>query len=192
MNTPAHLLLAAAIAAKPGVPSRNWAMAAGALVPDLMMFVMVGWERWINGRSMERIFRESYYSDHWQQIFAICNSIPVYAVLLVVGLSLRMEWLWVFGLCALAHVVLDLPLHHDDGHPHFWPVSDWIYASPVSYWDPGHHGAAFGMLEAAFSSVLAVLLLVRFRGWFARLLIVAALAIELLFSVGSHLIYGGM
>lgn len=190
MNTPAHFLLAAAIAARPGTPKRNWTMAAGALVPDLMMFAMVGWERWSNGRTAQQIFGEDYFSNHWQFIFAVTNSIPVYAATTIAGLALRLEMLWIFGLCALMHVTFDLPLHHDDGHPHFWPFTDWIFASPVSYWDPRHHGIAAGYAEAVFSVLLCALLLTRFRGIFARILIAAGLAIELLFSVGSHLIYG--
>lgn len=36
---------------------------------------------------------------------------------------------------ALLHLALDFPLHHDAGHSHFWPVSWWVFESPVSYWD---------------------------------------------------------
>lgn len=190
MNTPAHALLAVALAGKPEARGRNTALIIGALFPDLMMFVMVGWERWFNKLSLEEIFRDAYFSDFWQEIFAINNSAPVFAVLLVLGLALRIEWLWAFGLAALVHVICDLPLHHDDGHPHFWPLTDWIYVSPVSYWDPNHHGFAAGVVEAGLSVALAVILLYRFAGPLARIAIVAVLAIELLFSVGGHLIYG--
>lgn len=190
MNTPAHLLLAAAIAAKPGAPARNTAMVTGALIPDLLMFVMVAWERWINARSFEQIFREDYFSAYWQAIFAATNSIPVYAAIMIAGLALKREIVWVFGLCALVHVLFDLPLHHDDGHPHFWPFSDWIFESPLSYWDPRHGGIEVGIAEAVFSTLLAAVLVLRFRRAVARIAIAALLAIELLFSVGSHLIYG--
>jgi len=35
------------------------------------------------------------------------------------------------------HALFDFPLHHDDGHRHFWPFSEFRFDSPVSYWDPG-------------------------------------------------------
>jgi len=190
MNTPAHVLLAVVAAGKPASKSRNTALIFGALFPDIMMFVMVGWERWINGLDLETIFREAYFSDFWQEIFAINNSAPIFAVLLIAGLALRIEWLWAFGLAALLHVLCDLPLHFDDGHPHFWPFTDWIFVSPVSYWDPRHHGVAAGMVEAGLSVALAALLLRRFRGVIARIAILVGLAIELVFSVGGHFIFG--
>ena len=190
MNTPAHVLLAVAASGVPASRKRNTALIVGALFPDLMMFVMVGWERWINGLSIERIFQQAYFSDFWQEIFAINNSAPVFAGLLIVGLVLKVDWLWAFGLAALLHALCDLPLHYDDGHPHFWPFTDWIFVSPVSYWDPRHHGVAAGWAEAGLSVALAVILLRRFRGAIARAVILAGLVIELLFSVGGHLIYG--
>jgi hypothetical protein len=190
VNTPAHVIFAVALAGKPEARGRNTALITGALFPDIMMFVMVAWEWWVEGLSLEAIFRDAYFSDFWQEIFAINNSAPVFALVLVVGLVMRVEWLWAFGLAALIHVLCDLPLHNDDGHPHFWPFTDWIYVSPVSYWDPAHHGLLAGWLEAGFSVALAVILLRRFKAVITRTVIVAGLAIELLFSVGSHFIYG--
>jgi len=190
VNTPAHVFLATALAAKPHSQSRNTALICGALFPDMMMFVMVAWERWVNGLSAREIFRDAYFSDFWQEIFAINNSAPIFALMLAAGLALRVEWLWAFSLAALLHVICDLPLHHDDGHPHFWPLTDWIYVSPVSYWDPRHHGVVAGIAEAGLSVALASILLRRFASLMARVAIIIWLLIELLFSVGSHLIYG--
>ena len=190
MNTTAHVFLAAAVAARPGARRRNWAMAAGALLPDVMMFVMVAWERWVKGLTLEQVFRDAYFSAYWQGIFAIGNSLPVFAVVMILGSLIRRDWLFVFGLCAVLHVLLDLPLHNDDGHPHFWPFTDWIYRSPVSYWDPAYFGTEAGYAEAVLCVGLAVVLWQRFAGWPARTLIAGGLAIELLFSVGGSLIYG--
>ncbi len=190
MNTPAHVLLAAALAAKPDTRSRNIALICGALFPDMMMFVMVAWERFVNGLSAREIFRDAYFSSFWQEIFAINNSAPISVIILLAGLVTKIEWLWAFGLAALLHAICDLPLHHDDGHPHFWPFTDWIYVSPVSYWDPRHHGVAAGVVEAVISLGFAGILLLRFSGYIARVAIVVWLLIELLFSVGGHLIYG--
>ena len=190
MNTPAHVFLALAIAGKPDAKARNTALISGALFPDFMMFVMVAWERWVNGLTLEAIFSEAYFSAFWQEIFAINNSAPVFLVLLIVGVVLRREWLWAFGLAALVHALCDLPLHNDDGHPHFWPFTDWVYVSPVSYWDPDHHGFLAGIVEAGLSVALVIILLRRFKGVVARVLLCACLAIELMTSVGFHLILG--
>ncbi len=190
MNTPAHIFLAAAIAAKPDAKARNAALIFGAVFPDLMMFVMVAWERWVNGLNLEKIFSEAYFSAFWQEIFAINNSAPMFALILGLGLLLRIDWLWAFGLAAMVHALLDLPLHNDDGHPHFWPFTDWIYVSPVSYWDPNHHGFEAGLLEAGLCLALAVILLRRFKGSVARGAIAVGLVVEFTFAVGFHLFSG--
>ena len=60
----------------------------------------------------------------------------------------RYLWLALFS-SMLLHVLGDLPVHHDDAHRHFFPFSDWRFASPVSYWDPAHYGRWFSLFELA-------------------------------------------
>ncbi len=57
----------------------------------------------------------------------------------------------VCALSALVHMLCDLPVHHDDAHRHFLPLSTWRFESPLSYWDPKHHGGIFMWLELAFA-----------------------------------------
>ena len=179
MNTPAHTLVAAALLAKPEARGRNAALVAGSVFPDATILWMILWESLVLGTDLRTIFDERYFAPEWHLIFAVPNSIPLYVLGTALGLALRWPVLWAFCAAALAHVVLDLPLHHDDGHPHFWPFSDWIYASPVSYWDPAHHGVAAGMAEVALCVVLGLVLWRRFRSVGARLLIALPLAMEL-------------
>ena len=68
----------------------------------------------------------------------------------------------VFALAALIHALTDFPLHHDDGHPHFWPLTNWIFRSPVSYWDPAHFGNIWSVVEFILALILIVLLWRRF------------------------------
>lgn len=190
MNTQAHVLLAAALLARPDRPRRMVALVAGALVPDVIIFWMVFWERFANGLTFRQIFEEAYFSGYWQTFFAVPNSIIVYALGAVAALVLRLELLWVFCAAALVHVVLDLPLHHDDGHPHFWPVTNWIFESPVSYWDPRHHGGIAGLAELGLCIGLAVILWRRFTGTAARIIIGALLVLEALFTLGGFFFAG--
>ena len=50
----------------------------------------------------------------------------------------------------LVHCVFDFPVHHDDGHRHFFPISQFRFQSPVSYWDPNHFGKITGLIEILF------------------------------------------
>ncbi len=184
MNTPAHTLLAAALFARSGQPRRNIAVIAGSLAPDVMIFGMVGWERFVNGYSFRKIFNERYFSPDWELLFAVPNSIPLYLLGIAVGLGLGVPLLWLFCAAAFTHVILDLPLHHDDGHSHFWPFTDWVFVSPVSYWDTAHHGFEAGMAESALCVVVGVILWRRFRGIPARIAIGLGVAMEMSVPLG--------
>ena len=167
MNTQTHLLVAAAAGvalAAPGAPRAGtvWALLAGALLPDASLFVMWGGAK-LAGVPEATIWTELYHSDRWQGIAAITNSAPLFALVLAAGVWLARTRapavgaaLVAFAIGALLHVATDLPLHHDDGHPHFWPFSAWIFASPVSYWDPAHHGRLWSAFETALGIALAI------------------------------------
>ena len=73
---------------------------------------------------------------------------------LLVSWRARLDW-WSYScIGALLHVAGDFPVHHDDAHRHFFPLSDWRFASPVSYWDSSHYGDLFFPAELAVAAVL--------------------------------------
>jgi hypothetical protein len=178
MNTPAHLIFGTAAFAKPDRPYVTTAAIAGALLPDLSLYLLVGWAMLIQGIDARIIFDELYFSPAWQGIFAVDNSIPLWGAVLALALWLRAPILMAFAGAGLLHVVFDLALHHDDARRHFWPLSDWVFQSPVSYWDGDHYGNIAGPLEIAVSLALCVVLWRRFRSILARALIVTAALAE--------------
>jgi len=195
VNTQTHLLLAlAAFSRRPrdalapaSSPTVELALLLGALLPDASLFVMWGQAK-LAGIPEARIWGELYYSDFWQASAAVTNSLPVFAALALLAwvgggrllgerTTRLSSMLLAIAAGALLHVVTDLPLHHDDGHPHFWPVSDWIFSSPVSYWDPAHYGRAWSILEIALAAALLLILWRRFRSLRVRVpLTLAALS----------------
>lgn len=194
MNTQSHILLASALFAQPGQPLRNAAVVAGAIVPDASIFVMWGYGRLI-GASEEKIWGEFYWLPQWQEVSAITNSLPLFAGLLVFGffagssdvrrssmqhfadapLSAMAMAICFFSLAALVHIAIDLPLHVHDGHPPFWPFSDVIFRSAVSYWDPQYHGNIVSLAELLLAAMLVILLWRRFRSWAARSVLILAI-----------------
>ncbi|MEM9432848.1 MAG: cobalamin biosynthesis protein CobQ [Pseudomonadota bacterium] len=179
MNTPAHLIFGAAAFARPDAPRINIAALAGSLAPDLSLYLMVGWHLSVLGTSPRIVFNELYFSEAWMQVFAIDNSFILWGILLWVALLLRRKVLAVFAGAGLLHLAFDFPLHHDDGRPQFWPLTDWIFESPVSYWDPGHHGTLVGALETSVCLVLLAVLWRRFHGAWTRSLLCAVFALQL-------------
>ena len=93
------------------------------------------------------------------------------------------------ALCAAAilHLVLDFPLHHDDGRAHFWPLTSWVYESPLSYWDRNHHAN----LVAPVAAVLAVIsgIAILREGWkrWRSLAVIALVVMEL---YGAAFLFG--
>lgn len=52
------------------------------------------------------------------------------------------------------HCLIDLPVHHDDAHRHFFPFSEYRFFSPVSYWDPQHFGNYVLTVEIVLTLIL--------------------------------------
>ena len=160
MNTPAHLILGIAAFARP-VTSRNLTAAfLGSLAPDLSLYLLAGTSLFVLGIPPNVVFGELYFSPAWQTVFAIDNSFFLWGALLGVGLWRRLPLLQIFCLAGLFHIASDFLLHHDDGRPHFWPLSTWVFESPLSYWDKQHGAVWIAPLEA-LASVVAILVIWR-------------------------------
>ncbi len=181
LNTPAHLIFGAAAFGRVGRPAVTGAALAGGLLPDLSLYVMVAWARYVNDVSAREIFREYYYSDAWMSVFAVDNSIPLWGLVFALALWLRWPVLIALTGAVLLHLGLDLVLHGQDARPMFWPLTDWKFHSPFSYWDRGSHAAIIGPLETGLSVVLTALMLWRFTSLRFR----AGLVMLLLAQLGS-------
>lgn len=171
MNTPAHLIFGMAAFAKPDAAKVTAAAIAGALLPDLSLYLLAGVHLFVLGTDPQIVFGELYYSDLWQAIFRIDNSFIIWGIGL--GLAVATRSAWGVALCgaALLHIGLDFPLHHDDGRAHFWPITNWVFESPVSYWDRDHYAGIVGPIEIGLTLILSVVLWRRFKGWIMRALI---------------------
>ncbi|PSN10801.1 hypothetical protein C7271_25465 [filamentous cyanobacterium CCP5] len=139
MNTPSHIIINLAILRRP-LKEATWPVIWGAIAPDFAMFVFFAWARGVQRLGHREIWHELYHEPFWQNIFAVGNSIPLGLVGL--GLSYRFKQVWGMGFFAsmLLHHLEDLPLHNEDAHRHFWPLSDGRIFSPISYWDARSYG----------------------------------------------------
>jgi hypothetical protein len=147
VHTPSHLILnAAAVARGPLRGTLAWTL-LGALAPDLSMFVFFAWHTGVLHTPQGQIWGVEYFQPGWQTSFDALHSIPAAALGLLLALRARSARGIAFFCSVLLHCGVDLGLHHDDAHRHFLPLSDWRYASPVSYWDPRHFGRLGALLE---------------------------------------------
>ena len=151
MNTPAHALINLWILKRDGSHRRSFSIVTGAIIPDAVMFAFYAWHLLI-GTAESQIWAVEYYRPFWQAIIDLFNSIPLIAIALLICWKAKRPMLFAFFASMLLHTFGDMPLHHEDAHRHFFPFVDWRFVSPVSYWDPDHHGQLMSQIE--FISVL--------------------------------------
>ncbi|MCB1469059.1 MAG: hypothetical protein KDK08_18395 [Rhizobiaceae bacterium] len=193
MNTPTHMLIGAALFARRDRPATTFAALAGGLVPDLAMLTLVEWSIRVQGVPARTVFTEFYLSDAWQRIFAVDHSFIVWGALFALTLLLRKPLAGAFAGAGLAHAAVDFFLHNEDARRQFWPLSDYVFRSPVSYWDPARYGQIVAPIEVALVLVLTLLLLWRQRRMWERGLILVAATIQILPIIvtgGFHGLHG--
>ena len=140
MDTTAHIVCNLLIQSRPSQPRLFLFVVAGAIIPDLPIVLFYAWESWVIGSSEQEIWSSRYFLPGWQNFIDVFNSIPIIVILLALCAYLEYRLPTVVLIGMLLHILFDLPLHNDDAHRHFFPLSDWRFFSPLSYWDPDHYG----------------------------------------------------
>ncbi|WP_037310276.1 hypothetical protein [Ruegeria halocynthiae] len=179
MNTPAHLLIGAAAFARPAQGRILWAAVIGSLLPDLSLYVMAGVSLYVLGIPAQVVFDQLYFSPAWQTVFAIDNSFILWGSALLVGLWRGWRVLTVAASAGFLHLAMDFMLHAGDGRPQFWPLSDWVFDSPISYWDSSHHALWVAPVSVAICAGLYVILLNRGLSLSAKLFFAMLLGAEI-------------
>ncbi|MFV2003400.1 MAG: cobalamin biosynthesis protein CobQ [Paracoccaceae bacterium] len=180
MNTPAHLIIGAAAFGKPGQVAVTTGALLGALMPDISLYVMASWSLYVTGVPASVVFGEYYFSDTWQRIFAVDNSFVLWAIALGYFVWARRPALIAFAASGLLHLALDFPLHAQDARMQFWPLSEYVFNSPLSYWNPRFYSNIVAPLEVALAMLLSVFMLWRFKSLRARAMIIVLATSELL------------
>ncbi len=173
-----HVLLGVAVFGRQGDRNRTAAAVSGSLLPDMGSFAIVLKARLVDGYSSTEIYRDLYYSDVWQAFLAPWHSFFLWAGVLAVGILGR----WPAVLCLAASALLasltDLPLHSERTQIHSWPLSDWRFESPVSYWHPEHYGQIVQPIEFALAVGLTFFVFERHR---SNLTIISLVALWLVY-----------
>ncbi|MBD2092389.1 metal-dependent hydrolase [Microcoleus sp. FACHB-1515] len=176
MNTPSHLLMAAAIdKALPRVPIVKTAFLLGSVAPDVPLWILsiggivyyrflLGWD----SADVAHLLFDDLYFHH--PLWLIGHNVLHSPVLLLVGLSVVWRsrrnigsrscgWFWFLVACLL-HSAVDILTHADDGPLLLFPLNwNLRFHSPVSYWDSNHYGRQFQVFELALDGVLLIYLL---------------------------------
>ncbi len=185
MNTQTHALLALALFSKREAPARNWAVLAGALVTDIFIYVGLVYYGLITGDGIGAYFNTIYFQPHMQFWSALSNALPIFTALAVIGYAFRQhKWavlLLFFALAAFTQSLIDLPVHADDAHRHFWPITDWRFYSPISYWDPAHYGRIIGQIDNLLGLICIAILWRRHPALRVKVVLSALIVLYFLF-----------
>ena len=156
MNTPGHYILNLAFLGKMiapknnmAMPSASFAIAIGAILPDVPIFVFYFVAKYIYKMPPGKIWSEAYYEPFWQNTVALFHSIPLALIGAAIFYRLDSKPGVIVCISMICHSLLDLPVHNDDAHRHFFPFSNYRFISPFSYWDKNHYGAVVAFVEMA-------------------------------------------
>jgi hypothetical protein len=187
MNSQTHILLGAALLGG-RIPKRAFAAALGGLVPDIPMFAIVGALK-LFGLNDMLIFGVLYWQPWWQITNAISHSFLLWGG----GVAAAILWrerkslsaaaidgwslIVAFFASGILHVFIDFLCHREDAHMSFWPVSNWKFVSPVSYWDAQYYGTVFGIFETVIGIACAIVIFRQFSNRAVRIGLVALVAL---------------
>ena len=147
MNTPSHAIINLTLLSKPQLPQANLAIVIGGILPDIPIFIFYFWAKFIASLPEAKIWSEAYYQPLIQNLVAIFHSIPLAIIGLLISYYFGWQILQVVCISLVLHSLLDLPVHNDDAHRHFFPFSNYRFISPISYWDPKHYGSIVALIE---------------------------------------------
>lgn len=172
MNTPSHLIVAAALrkSLRRRVPIIKSAFLIGSVAPDIPLYLLtlggfIYYQRilgWSERATFRYMFDTLFFNDPFWIATHNALHAPTTLVILLAALwpfRQRLDspfrwWFWFVAGCML-HTALDIPTHVDDGPLLFFPF-EWTtrYSSPVSYWDDRYFGREFAMFELTLDSIL--------------------------------------
>ena len=185
MNTPSHAIINVALLSQ--ISPLAGAIAFGAILPDLPIFGFYVWAKWFARLPEQKIWSQAYSYPVVQDIVAFFHSIP----LAVLGWSIAFWLKWDLGqvvfLSCVLHSLGDLPVHNSDAHRHFFPLTDYRFISPVSYWDPKHYGAIAAAVELALVWGATIWVFPRTEFLLVRVILVA---VNVLYGWGYYRFYG--
>jgi hypothetical protein len=165
---------------------RTLAFVAGGLVPDLPTYVFFFVHTVFLGTSQQTMWDTLYFNSAWSPILTLSHSLLLWPLLLLFAVYTKRTLLTFFTTSALLHILLDFFVHHNDAYRHFWPLTDWKFISPISYWDPRYYGNWVGLLDTVLIIILLLWLLRMYTATKAR---IGITLIIVLYSISTILPY---
>jgi len=110
MRTPSHAIINLAILGKPQQPQANLAIAIGAILPDIPIFLFYFWAKFILRLPESKIWSEAYYQPVTQNIVALFHSIPLTAIGWLIAYYFGWKQMQIICISMILHSLGDLPV----------------------------------------------------------------------------------
>jgi hypothetical protein len=149
VQTPGHAAINLSLISAVGGSGPALPILLGAILPDVPIVVLYLREHYLHHLPEEVIWREHYQRPFWQNLIHGMHSFPLGAAGLALSLTLHSVFGAYFFGSALLHALGDLPIHVEDAHRHFWPLSNYRFISSISYWDLRYHAREVAAVELA-------------------------------------------
>ncbi|NJR16549.1 MAG: hypothetical protein HC785_13155 [Calothrix sp. CSU_2_0] len=173
MNTPSHAIMNLAILITPVQHQATLPIVFGAVLPDIPMFVMYFWAKFVRRQPEAQIWTKIYFTPFWQNIIHGFHSIPLFLVGILTVHCFGYWQVEITLFSALLHCLGDFPVHNDDAHRHFLPFSNYRFISPISYWDVKHHGKIVGLVEKLLVLIASLYIFPLQQSWISKVVIIA-------------------
>ena len=121
-----------------------------------------GWSSMDTEEVLQAIYFTGPFGGTGSALHLAVTVVALLALYRIFGLGRRDRrriLLW-FLLGWLGRTVADFLTHVDDVHPLFWPLSDWTWSSPVSYYNGASYGRQFFIVNHGLMLLAMALLLV--------------------------------
>jgi len=150
----------------------NEVIVAGSIFPDVPMLFFFIWYTWVVPTSQRTIWGTLYFTEGWQTVFNLFHSVPIFLTLAGVAYWLSRPRLFIFCLAGLLHFMEDFFVHQEDGHAHFFPLSNYKFISPISYWDSRSFGNYFSIAEPLVILACSFYVFRYLKTWWGKTLLV--------------------
>lgn len=148
----------------------------GGFLPDCPTYLFFIVQGLILQTSQQELWDTLYFDSVWSPFITLSHSLIIWPLLLALSYATTRSVLFSISLGALFHIIVDFFVHAKDAYRHFWPLSDWQWHSPISYWDPSYYGNIISLVDALVILFLLGYLYTKIRNkWLLRSIILCGI-----------------
>lgn len=194
MITPSHIIYSWAAAksldTKLGVDKvRITGALIGGFLPDIPAYLFFFYTTFIMQASQQKIWGDLYFSSGWSPFITLSHSFILWPLLLLLSYFWGKKLVFWIASSALLHIIMDFTVHHDDAYRHFYPLTNWRFESPLSYWDPAYYGNIVGSVDTIVVLLLLIYIIKQTDSINLQRLIVGVGIIYILLTLLSYIIF---